>query len=352
MNQDYCLILAGGEGSRLWPLSSAEKPKQFLDIFGTGRTLLQQTYDRFASFLDPEHIYISTTQQYLHLVEEQLPEVSRNQIIAEPIRRGTLASVALGALIIAAKRDAQANVICTPADQGITDEEVFQQDIRKGLDFVAGTDRLLTIGLKPTRPEVEYGYIQMGESAGGDFYRVKSFTEKPAREYVDMFLQTDEFLWNVGLFLFNVQTMLRQLTRQVPAYQVELPRMMAELARSNSREVPEIFSVLPNLNVDYGILDKNEKGYVQQARFGWVDLGTWASLQADVLADKQGNLVLDADAHLYGCEGNIIRLPEGHKVMVSGLKGYVIAEENGILMICPKSDLAMMRRMRIDANRE
>lgn len=351
VNQDYCLILAGGVGSRLWPLSSSDKPKQFQDFFGTGRTLLQQTYDRFASFMQPDHIYISTTQQYLPLVQEQLPEVSRHQIIAEPLRRGTLASVALGALIIAAKRDAQANVICTPADQWITDDDVFQQDMRRGLDFVAGTNRLLTIGLKPTRPETEYGYIQMGEKVGDDFYRVKSFTEKPAREYANVFLQTDEFLWNVGLFLFNVQTMLRQLTKQVPAYEVELPRMMAALSNSTTREVPEFFSVLPNLNVDYGILDKNENGYVQQARFGWVDLGTWVSLQADVLADKQGNLVLDADANLYNCHGNIIRLPQGHKVMVSGLTDFVIAEENGVLMICPKHDLAMMRRMRIDSNR-
>lgn len=351
INQDYCLILAGGKGTRLWPLSSRHKPKQFQDFFGTGRTLLQQTYDRFSQFIQPDHIYISTDQQYLDLVQEQLPDVSRNQIIAEPISRGTLASVALGALIIAAKRDAQANVICTPADHWVTDDETFRKDMRQGLDFVAGTDRLLTVGLKPTRPETDYGYIQMGDEAAQGFWKVKTFTEKPAREYAEMFLQTDEFLWNVGLFLFNVQAMLRQVTKQVPAYEVELPRMMAALAQSEERKVPEFFTVLPNLNIDYGVLEQNDNVYVQQAHFGWADIGTWNSLHIDAPTDENQNLVLDTDSQLYDCEGNIIRLPKGHLALIAGLKDYLVAEEDGILMICPKNDTAMMRRMRIEAKK-
>lgn len=348
-NQDYCLILAGGIGSRLWPMSTDGCPKQFQDIFGTGRTLLQQTYDRFLRFVQPDHIYITTSQEHLHLVEEQLPDMAPSQIIVEPIRRGTLASVALGSLIIAAKRDAQANVICSPADQWITDETAFQSDVRAGLDFVASANALLTMGLRPTRPETEYGYIQMGDEIAPGFSKVKSFTEKPARDYAEMFIQTGEFLWNVGLFMFNVQVMLRQLTKQVPAYEVELPRMMAGLSQSDTRPVPEFFASLPNLNIDYGVLEGNENVYVQQAHFGWADIGTWNSLHIDAPTDDKDNLVLDTQSILYNSEGNIIRLPKGHLAVVSGLKDFVVAEENGVLMICPKSDAAMMRRLRIES---
>lgn len=351
VNQNYCLILAGGVGSRLWPFSHEERPKQFLDIFGTGRTLLQETYQRFLRFIQPDHIYVSTSQRYLHLVEEQLPDVPRNQIIAEPIRRGTLASVALASLIIAAKRDAQANVICSPADQWIIDEGTFRTDIEEGLNFVAKHASILTVGLRPTRAETDYGYIQMGDEVQDGIARVKSFTEKPEQQYANMFLQSGEFLWNVGLFMFNVQTMLKQLIKKVPAYEVELPRMMTELARAKTREVPEFFAVLPNLNVDYGVLEGNDNVYVQTAHFGWADLGTWGSLHIDAPTDEHDNLVLDTDARLYNSEGNIIRLPKGHLAVISGLKDFIVAEEDGILMICPKDDVAMMRRMRIESKK-
>lgn len=354
--EGYCLILAGGTGSRLWPFSQEGKPKQFLDIFGTGRTLLQQTYDRFASFMKPENIFISTCEQYLDLVTEQLPQLPRSQIIAEPLRRGTLASVAVGSLIIAARRNVQASIICSPADQWITNEEAFRQDIRKGMVAVTRQDILLTMGLIPTVPNTDYGYIQMGEELSPDLYRVKSFTEKPSPQYAEMFLQTDEFLWNVGLFLFNVQTILRTLIKKVPEYQVELPRMMAELSHMQEQSVPELFKMLPNLNIDMGILEGNNDVCVQKAHFGWADLGGWDSLYINNVeggtnrfTDEHDNLVLDTDALLYQSEGNIVRLPKGHMALICGLKDYVISEENGILMICPKDDKSMMRRMRTEA---
>ena len=345
-NQNYCLILAGGTGSRLWPMSSEERPKQFQDIFGVGRTLLQQTYDRFLRFIAPDHIYISTCRDYLPLVQEQIPDIPRSQIIAEPLRRGTLASVAVGALMIAAKRDAQANVICSPADQLISDEDTFRDDVLQGLDFVAHTDGLLTMGRRPTRPATDYGYIQMGDEVREGFLKVKSFTEKPEREYAEMFMQTGEFLWNVGIFMFNVQVMLRQIIRQVPAYEVEMPRMMRGLASGEVCEVPEFFTSLPNLNIDYGVLEGNENVFVQQAHFVWKDLGSWDSLQIDEVADADGNVLLDTQAMLCGAQGNIIRLPKGRMALVSGLKDFVVVEEDGVLMICPKHDVATMRRFR------
>lgn len=356
LSEGYCLILAGGTGSRLWPLSQEEKPKQFLDIFGTGRTLLQQTYDRFASFMKAENIFISTCEQYFDLVRNQLPEVPRAQIIAEPLRRGTLASVAVGALIIAARRNVQASIICSPADQWITNDEAFRKDVMQGIHVVSQQDVLLTMGITPTLPNTDYGYIQMGEAIQHDLYKVKSFTEKPSSEYAEMFLQTDEFLWNVGIFLFNVQTILRSLTKKIPEYQIELPRMMSELSNRKEHNVPELFTMLPNLNIDMGILEGNNEVCVQKAHFGWADLGNWDSLHfthssntSAIATDQQGNLVLDTEAQLYQCEGNTIRLPKGYLALISGLKDYVIVEENGILMICPKADKAMMRRMRTEA---
>ncbi len=350
INQNYCLILAGGVGSRLWPMSTVECPKQFQDIFGTGRTLIQQTYDRFLRFIQPDHIYVSTCQDYLDIVREQLPDIPDCQIIKEPLRRGTLASVAVGSLIIAAQRDAQANVVCSPADQWITDESAFQTDVLNGLEFVAHSDGLLTMGLCPTRPDTEYGYIQVGDQVKPGFSKVKSFTEKPQRDFAEMFMQSGEFLWNVGLFMFNVQVMLRQLTKQVPAYEVELPRMMSELANSTKREVPEFFAALPNLNIDYGVLEGNENVYVEQAHYGWADIGSWTSLHIDKPADADGNLLLNSQSILLESEGNIIRLPKDHVAVVGGLSNFVIAEEGGVLMICPKDDLQMMRRLRNEAH--
>lgn len=345
---NYCLILAGGVGSRLWPVSTEEKPKQFIDFFGTGRTLLQQTYDRFLRFIPSDHIYISTSRQYLTLVQEQLPNVPRHQIICEPVQRGTLASVSMATLIIAAKKDAQANIVCSPADQWITDEGSFQQDVLNGLDFVSRNNSLLTVGIRPSRPETEYGYIQMGDETEPGFYHVKSFTEKPERDYAEMFVQSNEFLWNVGLFIYNVQVMLRQVKAKVPAYEVELPRMMQEMSLDTKHKVPDFFTVLPNLNIDYGILEGNSNSYVQQAHFGWADLGTWKSLHLDN-QENSGNLAPATEAHFYEAEGNIVCLPDGHKAFISGLHDFVVAEQNGILMICPKDDRQMMRRMRNDA---
>lgn len=356
-SEGYCLILAGGTGSRLWPLSQNDKPKQFLDIFGTGRTLLQQTYDRFCSFMKPENIFISTCEQYVQLVEEQLPQVPRSQIIAEPLRRGTLASVAVGSLIIAARRNVQANIVCSPADQWITNEEAFSRDITLGLNEVNRQGILLTMGLVPTMPNTDYGYIQMGDSIQEDLFKVKSFTEKPSKEYAEMFVQTGEFLWNVGLFLFNVQTILRTLIKKVPEYQVELPRMMAELSHMQEQSVPELFSMLPNLNIDMGVLEGNNDVCVQKAHFGWADLGSWDDMHVSTdteesvcQADEANNLLLNTEAHLYECEDNTVRLPQGTVALICGLKNYVVAEENGILMICPKDNKSMMRRMRTDVS--
>ena len=345
----YCLILAGGNGSRLWPISRTVKPKQFLDLFGTGRTLLQQTYDRVAKFIDPSHIYVSTNVAYLPLVYEQLPEVDDMHILEEPLRRGTLAAVAWGSVFIA-KQDLQSTLFVTPADQIILKEELYRQDVLEGLKFVSENNGLLVMGIQPSRPETGYGYIQTDDEKplAGDIFPVKSFTEKPDAEFANIFMQEGNFLWNTGLLCFSTRYMLDNLFMLVPEYRIEIPRMMAEAESDDPKLVPESFSVLPNYNMDVSILERSEHVYVQRGHFGWADIGTWASIGEDVPADEEGNVLLDTNAYLYECSGNVIRLPNGHTAVIKGLKDYVVAEEGEFLMICPRQDIAAMRRMHTD----
>jgi mannose-1-phosphate guanylyltransferase len=345
----YCLILAGGNGSRLWPISRTTKPKQFLDLFGTGRTLLQQTYDRMAQFIDPSHIYVSTNYDYLPLVYEQLPEVDDMHILEEPLRRGTLAAVAWGSVFIA-KQDPQSVLFVTPSDQLILREEQFRQDVLAGLDFVSQNDGLLVMGITPSRPETGYGYIQIDDEKpmSGDIFSVKSFTEKPDAEFANIFMQEGNFLWNTGLLCFSTRVMLDNLFMLVPEYRVEIPRMMAEAESSNPKLVPEFFSVLPNYNMDVSILERSSQVYVQRGHFGWADIGTWASIGKDVPGDAEGNVLLNTEAYLYECSDNVIRLPKGRTAVIKGLNDYVVAEEGEILMICPRQDIAAMRRMHTD----
>ena len=345
----YCLILAGGNGSRLWPISRTVKPNQLLDLFGMGRTLLQQTYDRVAQFIDPSHIYVSTNVDYMPLVYEQLPEVDDMHILEEPLRRGTLAAVAWGSVFIA-KQDPKSVLFVTPSDQIILKEEQYRQDVLDGMQFVGENEGLLVMGITPSRPETGYGYIQTDDEKplAGNIFPVKSFTEKPDAEFANIFLQEGNFLWNTGLLCFSTRVMLDNLFTLVPEYRVEIPRMMAEAESSDPKLVPESFNVLPNYNMDVSILERSGHVYVQRGHFGWADIGTWASLGEDVPGDAEGNVLLDTNAFLYECSGNIIRLPKGHTAVVKGLHDYVIAEEGEFLMICPRQDIAAMRRMHTD----
>lgn len=347
---NFCVILAGGIGSRLWPVSRHDKPKQFLDLFGVGRTLLQQTYDRFVKFIPAENIYISTNEQYLNLVTEQLPDVNLRQILPEPIRRNTLPSAAWATAYIA-HMNAKARIVVSPADQLIYNEDLFREDILKGLDFVGEHDILLAVGVKPTRPDTRYGYIQSDEDAReGSFTQVKSFTEKPELQFAKMFLDSGEFYWNTGLFLWNVKTKLNALRKVAPDYVKELMDTASLDSKDLSKCVPEHFSALPNLSLDYGVLERSEHVYLQIGRFGWADLGNWNALQEDYPLEKpNNNVLLDTEAILYECSGNIIRLPKGRIAVVDGLQDFIVAEEGNVLMICPKNNPAALRRMMTDA---
>ena len=346
---NFCVILAGGIGSRLWPVSRRELPKQFLDWFGTGRTLLQQTYDRFCKIISPDNIFIVTNEHYKELVEAQLPDVNKDRILKEPIRRNTLPSVAWATTCIA-QLCSEARVIVSPADQLILQENNFDDDVLKGLDFVGRKDCLLTMGVRPTRPDIGYGYIQAHENVEeGFFARVKSFTEKPAIEFAKVFMESGEFYWNTGLYLYHVKSMMKAIHDLVPDYRDSLTEGGEESGKDAFCRVPVHFDTLPNLSLDYSILEKSENVYVQVCDFGWADLGSWSSLHNDTQRDMQDNVLLDTEALLYNSEGNVICLPKGRIAVVDGLKGFVVAERGNVLMICPKNDSAALRRMMTDS---
>ena len=353
-NHDYCLILAGGVGSRLWPVSRESKPKQFLDLLGMGRTLLQMTYDRISSFIPRENIFISTNVQYLDLVYEQLPEVDDYHILEEPIGRGSLASVVWGMVFIR-HVDAMASVLVTPCDQMIIGEDVFRREMLNGLAYVEHHDELIVVGVKPSRPETGYGYIQKGDEVRGScsVYKLKTFTEKPALDFARLFVEEGDFLWNTGLHIFRAELFLQQIYRLLPEYQIAIPRLMADAESNDVKLAPEVFMMLPRLSLDRGVLERSSNVCVLESTFGWSDLGTWGALHDDGEQDANGNVLVDTEADLYDCTDNTVRLPQGVRLVAKGLHDYVIVQEGDTMLVCPRADVVKLsREYKLKQNRD
>ena len=344
---NHLVIMAGGVGSRFWPMSTEANPKQFIDVLGVGKSLLQLTMDRFSDICPPENVWVVTNEKYVAKVKEQLPQVPAENILSEPCRRNTAPCICYVSWRIK-KKDPKANIVVTPSDHIVTDTEEFRRVTKSCLNFTADSDAIVTLGMKTTRPETGYGYIQTGRRIEEGVYKVKSFTEKPDSHFANLFLQEGNFLWNSGLFCFNVDIMLSNLYSLVPEYRLEIPRMMAEAETADPKLVPQFFYSVPKLNVDVSIMERSDNVYVQQGHFSWTDIGTWASLYDDRPSDKDGNVLMATKAFLYDCNDNLVRLPEGRTAVIKGLSGYVIAEEGEILMICPKEDITAMRKMHTD----
>lgn len=331
-NRDnYCVIMAGGIGSRFWPYSRKDKPKQFLDFFGMGRTLLQQTFDRYSKIVPEENIFIATNIQYEELVKEQLPQLNQNQILPEPARRNTAPCVAWASAHIQ-KMNPKANIIVAPADHLILKEAEFIDAITKGLEFVAQSPQLLTLGIKPNRPETGYGYIQIADEKQEDFYKVKTFIEKPQMEFAQVFVESDEFYWNSGIFLWNANTILE-------AFRIHMPDMYEKVMNNDDN-----IESWPNISIDYAIMEKAENVYVQLCNFGWADLGTWGSLHEASPKDQHKNVIINGKTLLYDCNDNIIATPNGKLVVLQGLENYLVADTKNVLLICRKDDENTIRR--------
>lgn len=344
IKNNYCVILAGGKGRRLWPSSREQYPKQFVDFFGKGRTQLQQTYDRFVKMLPKDHIYVSTNQTYLHLVQEQLPELSPDNILAEPIYRNTAPSVAWAVHRIM-HIDKNANLIVTPSDQDVYNEDSFRMNVTDGLEFVENHDALLTMGVKPTRAEPGYGYIQLGDPAGHDVYKVQSFTEKPERNFATVFVESGEFYWNTGLFLSNVRHLQHCFTTLLPVVLQNLDEINPNWTVEEENEfIRDNFPSYPNISMDYGVLEKSEHVYVMKCSFGWADLGTWHSIYETMRKGEEDNVVVNSNVIIDDSRNNIIRLPKGKLAVINGLDGFIVAEEGDVLLICKKEDSSALIR--------
>lgn len=346
---NYCVIMAGGIGSRFWPRSTRKLPKQFIDILGTGRTLLQHTYDRFVRIIPRERIFVVTNAAYGDLVAEQLPDLPAENILKEPTYRNTAPAVAWAAYHLRLLNP-DASMVVTPTDQCFLDEEAFTQAVVRGLDYVARVDHLLTVGIQATRPETKFGYIQVDEGLEPDIYRVKSFTEKPELEFAKFFVESGEFYWNSGVFMWNVNTLLEAMIRLVPdiGSLIEEADALPAFWQNEQHYVELVYSSSPNISLEYGVLERSPNVDVLTGDFGWRDIGSWSTLYEMVPKDHAQNVVLETSAVMYNCRNNLVSLPEARVVLMKDLDGYLVTEKDGVLLICRRDDVAAIRQFRND----
>ena len=344
---NYCVIMSGGVGSRFWPYSRKNLPKQFLDFFGTGKSLLQQTFERFNKVVPTENILIVTNELYANLVQEQLPLLHPSQILLEPSRRNTAPCIAWASYHIRAINP-NANIVVAPSDHLILKEEEFLTAIRNGLEFADKNDKLLTLGIRPNRPETGYGYIQIAQKEGENLYKVKTFTEKPELELAKVFVASGEFYWNSGLFIWNVNSIIKALEKHLP----DVTNKLASDTYGTPKEtdfINERFSTCNNVSIDFGVMEKADNVYVSLGDFGWSDLGTWGSLYDLSEKDDEGNVTLKCHTQLYDSKNNIVVLPSGKLAVIAGMEGYLIAESDNVLLICPKDQGSAIRTYVNDA---
>lgn len=348
MKNNYCVIMAGGVGSRFWPFSTSERPKQFLDFFGTGRSLLQMTFDRFKTLIPTENIYIVSNAVYKDLILEQLPMLTEDQILLEPIRRNTAPCIAYAVYKIKAKTD-KANIVIVPSDHLITKEEEYIRVMAEGISFVANNPQsLLTLGLKPTRPETGYGYIQITDGSGA-LRKVKTFTEKPNLEMAQVFLKSGEFYWNSGMFLWSLDAILAAFRQYQPEIATKFSKGLDKYHTSEEQAyIDTTYPGLPNISIDYGIMEKANNVYVMMADFGWSDLGTWSSLYELSEKDANNNAISSGNTQLYNCKNTLVVVPDGNLAVIEGLEDYLVAQEGKVLLICKKNEEQRIRQYVVD----
>ena len=352
MTNNFCIIMAGGVGSRFWPLSRTVMPKQFLDILGTGRTFIQQTYDRFAKIIPPENFLIVTSINYKDLVKEQLPELKDDQILLEPLRRNTAPCLAYAANKIKSQTP-DAKIIVTPSDHLILKEDEFIKQLKNGLDFASQKNALLTLGIKPNRPETGYGYIQVKKRKDfndlDNLYKVKTFTEKPDEEMASIFVDSGEFYWNSGIFISSLETMLESFQQHLTELAIKFEKGRKLLNTSSEKHfIKKIYSECQSISIDYGIMEKAKNVYVLTADFGWSDLGTWGSLYENKAKDTNGNSIEGDNTLVYDSKNCVVDISGEKMAVIQGLDGYIIAESNETLMICRREDEDQIKKFVTD----
>jgi mannose-1-phosphate guanylyltransferase len=333
----YTVIMAGGIGSRFWPFSRTNNPKQFHDVLGVGKSMLQLTFDRLHEICPDENVFVVTNKDYKALVQQQLPQLSENQILCEPIGRNTAPCIAYACYKIA-QIDPTANVVVMPSDHVILKEEAFSRTINQAVEAAGTKEILITLGIKPSRPDTGYGYIQFEDDKDSDLKKVKTFTEKPNLELAKLFVSSGDFVWNSGIFIWNVQSIIKAFNQHLS----EIAEIFEEGAQklNTPEEEPFIsnaYSQSRNISIDYGVMEKANNVFVLLSDFGWSDLGTWESLYNMGEKDEKGNVV-DGMAMLYDSHNCIVKTPAHRLVVLQGLEDYIVAEYDNVLMICRRSD--------------
>lgn len=341
-NSNHLVIMAGGVGSRFWPMSSPSYPKQFIDVLGCGRTLIQLTIDRFKDICPLENTWIVTSANYVDIVKEQLPQIGDEHILLEPCRRNTAPCIAYVSWKIKAK-DPKANIVVTPSDHIVTDEREFSRVVLSAMKFTADSDAIVTLGMKATRAETGYGYIEADLSmpcpSNKEIYRVDAFKEKPNLETAERYLRKNNYFWNAGIFIWNVNTIVNALRVYQPAMAKIFERLLPYYYTEKEQAlINELFPACENISIDYAVMEKADEIYVFPASFGWSDLGTWGSLHDHTKKDAHNNICIGSNIRIHESRNCVIHATEEKKVIIQGLDGYIVAEKNSMLLICRLSE--------------
>lgn len=339
---NHLVIMAGGVGSRFWPMSTPEQPKQFIDVLGVGKTLLQLTVERFGDLVAPENIWVVTNERYADIVKAQLPDMPGTNILCEPCRRNTAPCIAYVSWRIK-KKDPKANIVVTPSDHIVMNVQEFQRVINNCMKFTSDTDAIVTLGMKPSRPETGYGYIQANLAAPSlrnkGIFRVDSFREKPDLDTAQKYIKESNYFWNAGIFIWNVNTIVNAFRMYQPKLAKIFESMLPVYGTPEEQDViNQKFPTCENISVDYAIMEKAEEIFVCPADFGWSDLGTWGSLQTQSKRDLYGNAAIGQDVQLFECHNCMVHTTQEKKVVVQGLDGYIVAEHDDTLLICKLSE--------------
>lgn len=335
--------MAGGIGSRFWPLSTPEYPKQFIDILGCGRTLIQLTVDRFKGICPMTNFWVVTNAAYVEIVRQQLPDIPEAHILAEPAARNTAPCIAWACWRIKAE-DPEANVVVTPADAVVMNPEEFRRVIKNALDFTAESDAIVTIGIKPSRPETGYGYVESVDAVKGEIRKVAAFKEKPQLEVAERYVKAGNYLWNAGIFVWNVNTITAAIQTYKPNIASDMERM------KTTDDVKAIFPQCEKISIDFAVMEPaaaNGKVYTHPADFGWSDLGNWASLHDKLTKDASGNGAV-GNIKLYECSNCVVHAEDARKVVLQGLNGYIVSEKNGQILVCKRSEEQRIREFSVE----
>jgi mannose-1-phosphate guanylyltransferase len=348
-NNNYCVIMAGGVGSRFWPMSRTSRPKQFIDILGTGKTLIQQTFDRFLTICPKENIYIVTNELYKEQILDQLAGITESQVLCEPLRRNTAPAIAYAAFKIMAVNP-EARLVVAPSDHIILKEDSFTDVVLSALKASGENDWLLTLGIKPSRPDTGYGYIQYCDTHpyidDQRLRKVKTFTEKPNLELAQTFLESGDFLWNSGIFIWSLKSIMDAFDTHLAEVGNLFREGMDHFHTLRENEfINKIYPICKNISIDYGVMEKAQNVFVFEADFGWSDLGTWGSLFDIRLKDENKNAIVGKNVMVFDSKNCVVNMPEDKLVVLQGLDNYIVVEDDNILLVCRKQDEQQLREI-------